>query len=280
MAASAKTHVSQDALNGEWTVVSSRRRRQRRNPPVLKNLVEKQQQQKNWAPTDIEINFDRESKLMQKIQICMKKLELSQFFLKLLDQMQTDEMMNCFHRVLSSELKMKMVMYGIGSIESYESPRLQLSLAILLKRRFNWIGDIEVFDPILSSTESRVLEALGCSMLSINEQGRRVAQKPTIFFMPHCEAELYDNLLQTNWGMKQLNCIVLFGNSFQTYEQHLLEFKNSAIIHSTKYVLAARKFTNEFSIETVSDDYFGAFHDSSWQFFSPDLESELQLNNC
>ncbi|KAL6183831.1 hypothetical protein ACLB2K_045241 [Fragaria x ananassa] len=171
MAASAKTHVAEGTLNGDWTVVSSRRGRQRRNPPILKSLVEKQQQQQQtWAPTDVEINFVRESKLMQKIQICLKKLELSQFFLKLLDQMQTPEMMNFFHRVLSSELKMKMVIYGIGSIESYESPRLQLSLAILLKRRFNWIGDIEVFDPILSSTESRVLEALGCSVLSINEQ--------------------------------------------------------------------------------------------------------------
>ncbi|KAM5573855.1 protein SENSITIVITY TO RED LIGHT REDUCED 1 [Rosa sericea] len=280
MASSAKTLIAPGTLNGDWTVVSSRRGRQRRNPPILKSLVEKQQQQQTWAPTDIEINFVRESKLMQKIQICMKKLELSQFYLNLLDQMQTPEMMNCFHRVLSSELKMKMVIYGIGSIESYESPRLQLSLAILLKRRFNWIGDIEVFDPILSSTESRVLEALGCSVLSINEQGRREAKKPTMFFMPHCEAELYDNLLQANWGVRQLNCIVLFGNSFQTYEQHLLEFKNSAIIHSTNYIRAVRRFTNEFSIETVSDDYFGAFHDSSWQFFSPVLETEMQLSNC
>ncbi|PQQ20894.1 protein SENSITIVITY TO RED LIGHT REDUCED 1 [Prunus yedoensis var. nudiflora] len=213
------------------------------------------------------------------MQICMKKLEMSQFFLNLLDEIQTPEMMNYFHRVLSSELKMKMVIYGIGSIESYESPRLQLSLAILLKRKFNWIGDIEVFDPILSATESRVLEALECSVLSINEQGRRQAEKPTMFFMPHCEAELYDNLLQANWEARLLNCTVLFGNSFETYKQHLSEYKNSAIVDSTRHILAVRKFTDEFRIKTISDTYFSAFHDSSWHFFRPVLETELQLSN-
>ena len=91
-------------------------------------------------------------------------------------------MLEAFFRVLGSELKMQMVVYGIGSIESYEPPRLQLSLAILLKRKFCWIGDIEVFDPILSATESRVLEALDGSVLSVNEQGWRQASKP------HCSS--------------------------------------------------------------------------------------------
>ena len=86
---------------------------------------------------------------------------------------------------------------------------MQLSLAMLLKRKFSWIGDIEVFDPILSATESRVLENLGCSVLSVNEQGQRQASKPTLFFMPHCEAVLYNNLVQANWRTERLNNIVL-----------------------------------------------------------------------
>ncbi|KAM1784706.1 hypothetical protein FF1_037643 [Malus domestica] len=281
MAASAKILTAEDhTLNGEWTVVSSRRGFKRRNTPRMPTLAQKlqQQQQEPWAPTDFEINFIRESKLMQKMQICMKKLEMSQFFLNLLDQIGTPELTNCFLRVLSSESKMNMVIYGIGSLETYESPRLQLSLAILLKRNVSWIGDIEVFDPVLSATETRVLEALGCTVLSINEQGRRRAQKPMMFFMPHCEAELYDNLLQANWEVQLLDCIVLFGNSFETYEQHLSEFKNSAIVDSATRILAARKFTDEFRIKTVSDDYFSAFHDSSWHFFGPVLETELQLS--
>jgi hypothetical protein len=178
--------------------------------------------------------------------------------------------------VLGFELKMLMVIYGIGSIESYETPRFQLSLAILMKRKFCWIGDIEVFDPILSATESRVLESLGCSVLSVNEQGRRRATKPMLFYMPHCEAGLYNNLLQANWELELLNHIVLFGNSFEMYE-FFSEIKNSIVVESTMHVLAARKFANEYVIKTASDDYFAAFHDSSWHFFRPALNTELLL---
>ena len=176
-------------------------------------------------------------------------------------------MLDAFFRVLGSELKMQMVVHGIGSIESYEPPRLHLSLSILLKWKFSGIGDIEVFDPILSAAESRVLEALGCSVLSVNEQGRQ-ASKPTLFFMPHCEAESYDNLVQANWRTERLNNIVLFGNSFRTYEQHVSEFRSSTLVDSSRHILAVRKLTREFAIKTVSDDYFGAFHDSSWHFLS------------
>ncbi|KAL6327403.1 hypothetical protein AAG906_019716 [Vitis piasezkii] len=208
MAASAKT-ITLDSANiiSDWTVVLPR--------------------------PDFEMDRHRETKLMQKIQICIEKLENSTFY-------------HAFFRVLGSELKMQMVVYGIGSIESYEPPRLQLSLAILLKRKLSWIGDIEVLDPILSVTE-----------LEFNEQGRRHASKPTPFFMPHCEAELYDNLVQANWRTERLNNIVLFGNSFGTYEQHASEFRSSTHVDSSRHILA-----------TVSDDYFGAFHDSSWHFFS------------
>ncbi|KAJ6702464.1 SRR1-LIKE PROTEIN [Salix koriyanagi] len=161
-------------------------------------------------------------------------------------------------------------------IESYETPRFQLSLAILMKRKFDWIGDMEVFDPILSATESRVLESLGCSVLSVNEHGRRRVTKPTLFYMPHCEAELYNNLLQANWELELLNHIVLFGNSFEMYE-FLSEIKKSFVVDSTGHILAARKFTEEYVIKIASDDYLTAFHDSSWHFFSPSLDTELLL---
>lgn len=272
MAASSKvigpeTHM----LNEDWTVVLPRRGKQRRN---LRRIRSPEEQQKPWFPTEIESDPHRVSKLLQRIEMSIKKMESSEFYRTLLDQIQTPEVLNSFYNVLGSESNMQMVIYGIGCLESYGPPRLQLSLAILMKRKFSWIGDIEVFDPILSPTEARVLEALGCSVLSVNEQGRRYAIKPTLFYMPHCEAELYNNLLQANWGA-MLKQMVLFGNSFEMYHQHVLEFKGS-IVDTARHILAARRFTHEFGIKTVSDDYFAGFHDSSWLFFRPDLESELQ----
>ncbi|GLT66816.1 hypothetical protein SLA2020_391630 [Shorea laevis] len=276
MAASVKlVTVENHTQNGDWTVVLPRRGRKKKNIPKVTAMEE---QERPWVPTDLQIDIDRKSKLIKKMQICMKRIEGSQFYLTFLDQMQTPEVLNCFRRVLGSELKLKMVIYGIGSIESYETPRFQLSLAILMKRRFSWIGDIEVFDPILSATESCVLEELGCSVLSVNEQGKRHVLQPTLFFMPHCEAVLYNNLLKANWTPESLNRMLLFGNSFETYEQDVSMFKNPSIVNSAVYILAAQKFTVEFRIKTVSDDYFPAFHDSSWHFFSPNHEAELQMN--
>ncbi|KAJ9179568.1 hypothetical protein P3X46_011343 [Hevea brasiliensis] len=274
MEASAKIlTLDNHACNGEWTIVLPRRGKQRRKFPKIRTL---EQQLQPWVPTDLESDPNRQSKLIEKMQTCMKKVENSQFYLNLLEQIRTPEILDCFYRVLGSELKMPMVIYGIGSIESYETPRIQLSVAILMKKEFSWIGDIEVFDPVLSATESRVLEVLGCSVLSMNEHGRRRVTKPTIFYMPHCEAELYNNLLQANWGVDLLNCIVLFGNSFELY-RYLSEFRNSTLVDSSRHIVAVREFTHEYVIKTISNDYFAAFHDSSWHFFSPVLETELQL---
>lgn len=273
MASAAKTLVHENpSLAGDWKVVLPRRGKAKRSFTKTGNLLENPQQ---WVPTDIDTDHERETRLMQKMQLCVQKLESSQFYHLLLDQMRALELSNCISRVLGSSLKMQMVIYGIGSIESYEPPRLQLSLAILLRRKFNWIGDIEVFDPIISSTESRVFESLGCSVLLINEQGRRNALKPTLFFMPHCEAELYDNLLHANWRIDLLKNIVLFGNSFGRYEQYVSEFKSLAFVDKVKHILAVRRVIDEFEIKTISDDYFAAFHDSSWHVLRLDSEKGL-----
>lgn len=260
----------------DWTVVLPRRNKTRKTIPTLKSCQE-QQQATQWFPTDVENDPKRESDLMQKMLTYMKKLQDSQFYQTFLSQIETPEMLENFIKILGTESSMQMVIYGIGSIESYEPPRLQLSLAILLKRKFSWIDTIEVFDPIISLAESRVLEALGCSVLSVNEFGRRRALSPTLFFMPHCEAELYDNLLQANWGVDTLNRMALFGNSFSVYQHYGSIISNSTITSSRQHILHVSSFVEEVKIATISDDYFRAFNGSSWHFFRLDSESQLQL---
>ncbi|XP_071711469.1 protein SENSITIVITY TO RED LIGHT REDUCED 1-like [Rutidosis leptorrhynchoides] len=268
MAASAETLISDQhkVLDDEWTIVLPLRNNQRRKFPKLKS-AEQQKEQTQWVPTDLETTQEREQLLMKKMQISIEKLEKSPFFTVFMDQIRGPEASDYFLKRTRSEHKLTMVIYGIGSIESYESPRLQLSLAILMKRRFDWIGEIEVFDPIISLTESKVLKGLGCCVLSVNEQGRRQVVNPTMFFMPHCEAELYDNLLKTNWKYENLKQIILFGNSFEKYEQHRSVFGCSGLDDSRKHIVSIQPFTKEFEICTVLDDYFRAFHGSSWHFF-------------
>ncbi|CAN8301279.1 unnamed protein product [Cochlearia groenlandica] len=276
MEASMEATVINSSIDGEWTVVlpsKGKQGRRRRKPKVQ----EEEEEEKPWKSDDVEVDPKRQAILKHKMEISMNKIESSRFYTAFIEQLKSPEVSEQIKLVLGDETQLQMVMYGIGSIEFYESPRFQLSVAILMKREFDWVGDdIQVFDPVLSATEASFIESLGCDVLSVNEQARREALKPTLFFMPHCEANLYYNLLQANWRMDRLSRIVLFGNSFQMYEEQVT--LDPEVIRATKRIIAARRIAREFAVETVSDDYFAAFHDSSWHFFSSSgVDSELPL---
>ncbi|XP_047328084.1 protein SENSITIVITY TO RED LIGHT REDUCED 1 [Impatiens glandulifera] len=257
-----------------WTVVMNRRKK-RRNKDLPKSGNPNPPEVQPASVVDLEVNPERESRLLQKMMLYIKKVETSDFYSTFIHQIGSPEVQNSILRDLNGESKMKMVIYGIGSIESYESPRLQLSLAILMKKSLGWIGDVEVFDPIISLTESRVMETLGCSVLSVNEEGRREAVEKVLFFMPHCDSDLYDHLLETNWGLEKLKNIIILGNSFEKYEQHALLMRNPDTLNSRKHILAAMKFTKEVKINSVLD----AFHDLSWHSFHIIHTHLLQLSS-
>ncbi|CAI9096922.1 OLC1v1033185C1 [Oldenlandia corymbosa var. corymbosa] len=261
----------------EWTVVLARSGRKKRGFQKMIIPPKMLEPAKPWAPENSENDPERELKLMGKMHTYVESLQSSQFYQAFMDQIQRSEMSDLIGKVLVSEEKMSMVVYGIGSIESYEPPRLQLGLAILMKKNLSWIGDVEVFDPVISSVESKVLSAFGFSVLSINEEGQRQASKPTFFFMPHCEAVLYNNLLRANWEVNRLNQIVLLGNSFNGYEQVVSTSMLSVREETHGHIFAVRSFTKEFPVNTVSDDYFRAFHTSSWHFFNVESDADLQL---
>ncbi|KAG5595145.1 hypothetical protein H5410_036377 [Solanum commersonii] len=223
----------------DWIVILARCGKQKRNSHKV-IIHERKKQEQLWTPADIETNPERESKLMQKIQTCIRKLESSSFWLTFLDQLQTPEIFNRFLKVVGSEGNMQMVIYGI-----------------------------------------------------VNEHGRWQALKPMIFFMPHCVAELYENLLEVNWRHDLLSNMTLFVNSFEVYEQHVSECKNLRLadfrkhilairqfvkelpIDSRKHIVATRQFVKESSIDPFLDDLFRAFHGSSWHSFDIDPHSDL-----
>jgi len=90
------------------------------------------------------------------------------------------------------------VIYGIGSIVKNRYSQLQLALILLLKQQYDFIGEIYINDPILSELEYSVMTALGCIWIKCNENGRRHAYKPTIFYIPHCTLLMMKNFLGEN----------------------------------------------------------------------------------
>ncbi|EPS70770.1 sensitivity to red light reduced protein 1 [Genlisea aurea] len=259
----------------KWTVVS--RRRGKNRPGLLS--FRRGQEVRPWKPSDRESNGERESKLMRKIKVHLQNFENSEICSSFLHQLRSPIVWDkLVMKVLGSDKRrMRMVIYGIGSIEESEYSRSQLSLVLMLKKKFDWIGDIEVFDPVISLTESRILKSLGCCVLSVNEQCRRKAHEPTLFFMPHCEFFMYENLLEENWDVDRLSNVVLLGNSFSKYYEQEKSDENA--LGGSHVFTAATRFTEEVEMSSrfgVDGESFEPFFALSWHFFHPVSERQLR----
>eukprot|EP00978_Attheya_sp_CCMP212_P005125 scaffold11322_cov45-Attheya_sp.AAC.2 len=83
------------------------------------------------------------------------------------------------------------------------------------------------YEPLLLPVERSVLLKENVHIISTNEQGKRKIEKNTFFFMPHCPMRLYSNVLWANWNQhlfdsSQQGRILIFGNSFQLYDQRIV----------------------------------------------------------
>ncbi|KCV68013.1 hypothetical protein H696_05482 [Fonticula alba] len=105
-------------------------------------------------------------------------------------------------------------------------PQMQLALLVCvrnaLRARLGPAGPalrVEAFDPVFDERDRQVLRALGITPLTVNEAGRRRAETPTLFFMPHCDRFLYDALLDENLadGRDTLARCLVFGNFLARY---------------------------------------------------------------
>lgn len=162
---------------------------------------------------------------------------------------------------------LQIVVYGLGNIADSEVSRCQLALILLLKQRFSWVGDIQVYDPVLSQSECKVIEGMGCSSIAINEEGRRSIDRPTIFYMPHCEEWLYDNVLQANWMPQKLGRLVILGNSFRSYHERWSSFPGGRSKPPPTYVLEFQQVAQEIPLEAASSLELPVFNNMSWHFY-------------
>jgi len=65
-----------------------------------------------------------------------------------------------------------------------------------------------------SEDDCFLLEKLGFTVLKTNEEARRQSNASiSLFYMIHCTAEMYENLLQANWEEDRLSSLILVGNS-------------------------------------------------------------------
>ncbi|XP_036382170.1 SRR1-like protein [Megalops cyprinoides] len=116
------------------------------------------------------------------------------------------------------------VCYGLGSFSSCISSRYQLAMLLLLLDTLRIPpSHCSVFDPVFTPVECEVLKTLGFTVLSENEEGKRAASRPTLFYLMHCGKALYNNLLWKNWSLQALPRLTILGNSFRGIQERMVQ---------------------------------------------------------
>jgi len=239
--------------------------------------------------SDAEVNTEVQE-IIKKIQLALEKLQKSSFYTEFVKQIQNPEMMARIERVRSTDphhSQLQVVLYGVGEMDpnnktnaaahhnsdtDIEAHHMQLCLAILLRENFEWVHDIVVYDPVLSTFEQEAINAFDCNYLSVNEDGRRTVDRPTLFYMPHCEITLTDRVLEANWTPENLNKIIIIGNSLKDYDRYKEHFRYHLITNKIQVILESDHTLHEMPLPHTTNFslYSRSFKDLNWHFFDWD----------
>jgi hypothetical protein len=215
----------------------------------------------SWSPSDPSLDAADVSRLVARANAAISRVAATRLYRRLL--------------LPDSPLRRRLALLGVGRFESSPAALLQLALAALLRR--DLLPDsagADLFDPVLSAA------ALGFSVPSLDDGGRRRVEEPTLFYMPHCEASLYDALVAANWeSPAQLRHVCVLGNSFRWYAIQAEENRAGPLAKAA-HVLAAERFAWEERVDEAEEldggDWFArTFNETSWHFF--EVEDDVNL---
>lgn len=158
------------------------------------------------------------SELERKVEDCKEKLATKD---------------NCFYwsklqlefRRLILDLKesgtrgVKIICYGLGSVDENLSARYQFALLLLLVdelKSMSKLDSVELFDPVFTPLDIHLFtHCYPFKLADRNDQCFRPVNndqaKLTMFYMPHCGKALYNNLLYSNWNLSSLNNMLILG---------------------------------------------------------------------
>lgn len=189
------------------------------------------------------------------------------------DELKSSELYQCVSSTLCHSLKRfyeendqdcnpltTLVCYGLGNFSSCLIARYQLALFLCLKEDLHGQGSL--FDPAFSADEKTMLTRLHCNVIQQNEEGKKKVDSPTLFYMPHCAKELYNNLLWANWS-PTLSKLVILGNSFN----HMMDSLPLRQFHQNwNYISKAGPLVEEYSVKNCFR-YNDIFNDTAVHIF-------------
>lgn len=180
----------------------------------------------------------------------------------------------------------KLIIYGLGSLEQPGAVhiRYQVALACLLSTLLpNLSAPPQTYDPVFTALDKVVLNTCGFDIIDRNENGRRAVTGYTLFYMPHCEPELTENLIDANWSMQMPkdNCtgtksnlfeMAIFGNSFKKYLDRWNQQSNPGHERTSERILVQLHQYFDVLEKQVDDtgfDVIAAFNDMSMHVIHP-----------
>lgn len=175
--------------------------------------------------------------------------DITDFLIKV--HQEFDQYESCFNNSLL------IVCYGLGKVSSCRIAQIQLAFLLLLRDHLK--VEVQVYDPVFSAIDKKLLDNFYFRQIDVNEKGKRTVESEQIlFYMPHCDFFLYNNLLWANWSKAKLKSISLIGNSFKTA---VCDHISSKFSEKYKYVYLAEKFNTEYPFPTLKNnlDIFNNF---------------------
>ncbi|WMV32099.1 hypothetical protein MTR67_025484 [Solanum verrucosum] len=181
-----------------------------------------------------------------------------------------------FKDVLGSCTHVHVVIYCLGSIDYDLSLQVQLALVLQLKEDAKWIGNIEIYDPVIYMVDILACNRLGLKVLDFTKDCKRKSQRPTMFYMSYPYYTLIGNLLGANWSSICLNWIILLTCSLhEAFKKvsHNLLCNHETMIRLQKIM----KFTIEFDIKITEKEKEEKFPDVAWHFFGVDANFDTDI---
>jgi len=274
--------------NDGFTLVTYGKRKRQRNSILSFNMYEikspgfhyeelpttsrKKNIIRNWCKTsyDLEkydiIPYDR----TKALQPGFEKSIFFQDFKKLLSsslQMWNPAKENKDEAIESNQL-IDIICYGLGSFLSCNMAASQLMFLLALKDFLN-VNNVSVYDPVFSKSEIEYLEKVGLNVLSINEEGKRTIVNKTLFFMPHCDLPLYNNLLWANWNIVNLSKLLIIGNTLSDYDLYPI----SNLKKLASYVHFVIQFVTE--VKILDNLEYSGMNDMSIHYFEDEAMSKV-----
>jgi hypothetical protein len=141
----------------------------------------------------------------------------------------------------------RIVCYGIGKISESTISRHQLAFLERVTKQLD-IQGLEIWDPLITTEEWDYYMSMHYTKTEFPTKAKGL----TLFYMPHCDLHVYDQLLSSQEHTFLQN-VIIFGNDFAGYTLRDPTKLRSTFINKLKY--------NTEHIDSVSYDRGDVFND-------------------